>query len=171
MIDIADNAILLASGEHSRPPTSLEEAREMLRLDDEIIQIIRDNVRAADPVTRRWLTVMIARYQVYFSRINDWWNATPPMTNPIGQTQFNPNREDALLDWATFHALVGHHYEYARSAIDQVPTRMDPSRIRSAFFHNIFHIDFTTGFEKRIEYRLARIKDGRVEHFEFKLNL
>lgn len=168
MMSIADNGILLASGQHTSPPTNLEEARDLLTLDEKIIDIIRDNVRAADPVTRSWLSVTIARYQVYFARIDGWWNSAPPTLDALGNTVFTSEREDALMDWATFYALIEHMYEYARNVEDNVPERLDASRIRSAFFHNIFTIDFTTSFEERISIRVNRLSDGRIEHFGFR---
>lgn len=72
------------------------------------------------------------------------------------------------MDWATFYALIEHMYEYARNVEDNVPERLDASRIRSAFFHNIFTIDFTTSFEERISIRVNRLSDGRIEHFGFR---
>jgi len=72
------------------------------------------------------------------------------------------------MDWATFFALVEHLYEYARDVVDHVPERLDASRIRLAYFHNIFSIDFTSAFEQRINARVGRLSDGRLEHFQFR---
>lgn len=168
MIDVANNGILLASGQHASPVTKLDEVRTLLTLDEKIIDIVRDNVRAADPITRNWLSVTIARYQVYFARIDDWWNSSPPTVNHAGETVFSHQREDALLDWATFFALVEHLYEYARDVIDNVPEHLDASRISSAFFMNLSSIDFDNTFEQRIEVRVSRLADGRLEHFQFR---
>ncbi len=167
MMSVADNGILLAAGQHTNPITNLEDARNLLTLDEKIIDILRDNVRAADPTTRKWLSVTIARYQVYYARIDGWWNSSPPTVNAAGETDFSFEREDALMDWATFYALVEHLYEYAREVVDNAPERLDASRIHSAYFKNIFAIDFTSAFEQRINNRVAQISDGRLEHFQF----
>jgi hypothetical protein len=168
MMSVADNGILLASGQHTSPITNLEDARNLLTLDEKIIDIVRDNVRAADPNTRKWLSVTVARYQVYFARIDGWWNSSPPSVNAAGETVFSFEREDALMDWATFYALVEHLFEYSRDVVDNVPERLDASRVRSAYFKNIFEIDFTSAFEQRINTRVDRLSDGRLEHFHFR---
>jgi len=168
MMNVANNGILLASGQHASPPTNLEDARNLLTLDEKIIDILRDNVRAADPITRKWLSVTVARYQVYHARIDGWWNSSPSTVNAAGETVFSFEQEDALMDWATFFALVEHLYEYARDVVDHVPERLDASRIRLAYFHNIFSIDFTSAFEQRINARVGRLSDGRLEHFQFR---
>lgn len=167
MVDVANNAILLASGQHTSPPISLEDARALLTLDESVISIIRDNVQFADPVTRLWLSVTIARYQVYFSRIDGWWSSPTPTLNANSVTAFDHTRENALMDWGTFHALVEHHYEYARIVVDEVPKRLDVSKIRSALSHNIFSVTFTNPFEQRIDDRLDFLKDGNVRLFGF----
>ncbi|MGJ8598074.1 hypothetical protein [Sulfitobacter sp.] len=167
MMSVADNGILLAASQHTIPITNLADARNLLTLDEKIIDILRDNVRAADPITRKWLSVTIARYQVYHSRIDGWWNSSPPTVNASGETDFSFEREDALMDWATFYALVEHLFEYAREVVDNTPERLDASRIRSAYFKNIFAIDFTSAFEQKINIRVGRLLDGKLEHFQF----
>lgn len=168
MISVANNGILLASGQHPNPPSNLDDAHNLLMLDDKIIDILRDNVRAADPITRKWVSATVARYQVYHSRIDGLWNSSPPSVNPAGETVFCLEREEALIDWATFFALVEHLYEYARDVVDHAPERLEVARIRSAYFHNIFSIYFTHTFEERINVRVGRYSDGRVEHFQFR---
>jgi hypothetical protein len=167
MISVANSGIILASGQHTSPVTNIEDARSLLTLDEKIIDILRDNVRAADPITRKWLSVTVARYQIYYARIDGWWNSPPPTVNSSGETVLSSEREDALMDWATFYALVEHLFEYARDVVDNAPERLDATRIRSAYFHNIFSIDFTNAFEQRIDNRVDRLSDGRLEHFQF----
>lgn len=162
-ISVAKNGMAYASGSAVGTRQQIEEA---LSLDDSVIGTFRDCIRAADPVTREWLKVLIARYQVYHARM-DWWCQSAAPANNGGLLSLVPEREDAIMDWATFHALVEHFYPFARGMTESVPRRLDGTRLRSAYFLHLFHLGFHPTFQARIDKRNERLADGDIEHFRF----
>lgn len=168
MIEVSREAILMVSGQRSSAPASLQETREILLIDDATIQALRDNVRAADPVTQEWLSVAIARYQVYFARVESWFSSPPPHRNRQGQTVLGWDRGSALLDWATFFALTEHFFSYARGGAASVPGRLDITRISAAIDLTIPAVTLSEDFTSILAGRLIRVEDGKIDHFQFK---
>lgn len=162
-ISVAKSGMEYASGSAVGTRQQIEEA---LSLDEAVISIFRDCIRAADPVTREWLQVLIARYQVYHARMDTWCQSAVPANNG-GVLSLVTQREDAIMDWATFHALVEHFYPFARRMTEAVPRRLDATRLRSAYFLHLFHLDFHPTFQARIDRRNERLADGDIEHFRF----
>lgn len=162
-ISVAKSGMEYASGSAVGTRQEIENA---LSLDEAVIGIFRDCIRAADPITRQWLQVLIARYQVYHSRMDGWCQSAAPVNNG-GVLSLAPERQDAIMDWATFHALVEHFYPFARGMSEAVPERLDGRRLRSAYFLHLFHLSFDPAFQARIDHRNARLQDGDIEHFRF----
>lgn len=163
-ISVAKKGMAYASGQLSGSRTEIEDA---LALDESVIQVLRDCVRSSDPLTREWLQVLIGRYQVYFARL-DGWSDEPSPVIVAGKLDLSNDRQDAIMDWATFHAIVEHFFSYARGLDKAVPRRLREGRISSPYFMYLHDLAFDDGFRERIDVRTSRLEDGRIEHFQFK---
>ncbi len=162
-ISVARSGLLYASGAMVGTRREIEDA---LALDDRVIEILKDCVRSADPMTRQWLQVLIARYQVYYARVDGWCEETAPNNSGL-YLSIVPERQDAIMDWAIFHALVEHFYPYARGMSETVPRDLDGERLRSPYTLHLFQFEFDATFQERIDRRISRLSDGRVDHFRF----
>ena len=138
--------------------------RERLRLSSETMETLKNCIRSADEITRDWLTVIIANYQVYYSR-SERLIPSAPVHQPNGENVFAPAQEDALIDWATFHALTEHIFPFARPRGHPVSETLDVDRIRSAFFIANYGLYQNELLQKRLGTRLETIADGKLEHF------
>lgn len=167
LVEVSRNGIMLAANQHPSPPKNLTEIINMLSLDDKVIDILKDNIRVADAGSRDWMSATIARYQIYFARVDNWWAPTDSEVATYGEFSLSVEREDALLDWATLHALAAHHFSYARGSVNCVPVRLPANEIRTALFINLYCTSFDERLEKSIERRTARVGDGRVDNFLF----
>jgi len=166
MIEVSQFGMLLAAG-RKNPLSTSQGTQELLKLDDVVLQILRDNIKSADPITREWLVVTIARYQIYFSRAKNWIESSPPSTNAYGDVVLNLERQDAVLDWATFHMLAEQMFEYARGSVAHAPKSFDSQRINSALFLNGIDSIFTQDFEDRKKLRINCYADGNIQHLKF----
>lgn len=167
LIEISESAIRIIAGQHQNPYITLDETRKELILPEDVIDILRDNIRSSDLITQEWLSALVSWYQVYFARINGWWDSPFPRVDPLATLHLDLSREQALLDWATLHALTANLFEYARNGTQCAPKFLDTNLIRSAFFHSIYEVELDDRFNKFLNIRLDRIQDGRIDHFRF----
>lgn len=168
LFEVGETAILIAADRHPSQPASLEEAQQMLRIENGIIEALRDNIASADDATSQWLSVTLAWYQVYHSRLSTWFATPAPIPLQDGTTNFGHQREEALMNWATFTALIEHFYPYARGAEPRVGSRLDTSRISAAFARTHIDLEMTANFQARLDLRLNRFSDGEISKFQFK---
>ena len=160
-------ALEIIANTHQSPPRSLVSTARKLALDELVIQILRDNAQAADPVSRRWLEILVGRYQVYSARIEGWYGQPLPTQTSNGDTAFSYAREDALIDWATLYAITDHLFDYSRGVVESAPAEMDASRIKSAFFMHLYQLSFVPSFERRISTRIERLKPCTADKLGF----
>ena len=108
---------------------------------------------------------MIAHYQVYVSRSE--WMLEPNFQGKLGPaTKLHANQEDCIVSWAALHALIEHHFEYSRGAIEATPSRLDTSRIHTALWKDLISLTHNPGLTQSISKRIERYGDGHVDKFE-----
>jgi hypothetical protein len=163
LIRISKNGLLIAA---DQAPVG-SSPHELLKLSPEALKTLQECIRSSDPVSREWLKVLVARYQVYYVRAEGLDQSPPPSEGADGVTHFNPEREDALIDWATFFALVEHHFEYARGVSNQCDTYLNTKKISSSLKFHLLSTNFDKRFNQRLQIRIDRISDGDIRHFKF----
>ena len=127
---------------------------ERLEVPTAVMDTLRNCIKSSDDESRKWLSVLVSRYQVYRSRSEEL------LTHGAGS-------HDLALDWATFYALVEHCYPFARGATDQIGITMDSQRINSAFFLNDIELDDDADFAKLVRIKLERYGIAPVSTFQF----
>lgn len=113
--------------------------------------------------------MLIARYQVYFARVDGWISSEQARYDGNGALTVEFDREGALIDWATFLAIVEHLYGYARGSSDDAPKCLDASRVISTFFLHLdaASFDLEQEFRTRVENWVEHLTPGEVEKLGF----
>lgn len=169
IVQISDDAISLAAGTYDPLPENINIVRQILKVDDNIIQILRDNIKSADPDIQDWISTVIGRYQVYFARL-DWWCKAPiPTVDAMGRRNIDIYRQGAMMDWAMLHALSSHLFEYGRRSSERVPNKIDKKTILHPI--PLDQYEFNDDFRKLADGRIACLGDGSLARFSFERSI
>lgn len=161
----AQNGMLIAAKRHPDQPTNSNEIRKLLSLQATTIQTLQNCIKNSDPITEKWLSLVIAHYQVYVSRSDSMLSTD--FANNLGQTsKIHINQEATIIAWAVLYAVVEHHFEYSRGGVDAVPERIDTSRIAIALWKDLLVVAHNTGLNEAISKRVSRYGDGHISNFE-----
>ncbi|MBI1218905.1 MAG: hypothetical protein GC186_10185 [Rhodobacteraceae bacterium] len=146
----------------SRPP--YEEIRSDLNVSEDTIETLQKCIRFADDLTSQWLAIIISHYQIYLSRM-DSFNPGPPMVDGNGLRNLTNGQIEAIVDWATLHALVDHLFPFARGANSNADRCLDVGRIRSTLFIEDYSLSIDPQINERLKAREATLQDGDIDKF------
>lgn len=166
---VAQIGIQLAAGLHQNRASEKSEIMEILKISPDSLAALRDCVKFSDEITRDWISVMLARYQVYYSRSESLADSAIEYEFD-GVPKPGSLRLNIALDWCTLRCLVEHLYPYARSSRSQVAERLNPDRIREIFHFELIGVQRDQGYDDFVGRVAERYRPGRAEDFRLSLD-
>ena len=149
-----------------------ENIESKLQFSSEDLSALRDAIRVVDPITREWISILIARYQVAMSRSRDFLSYHHPgraQTSANDMTKILlKNIPHVLFDWSLLYAISENMFEFARGGKESVSSRLDLDRIGYAIRSQKIDMNFDEIDEERLEQYIKKFGDGSVEHFRFR---
>lgn len=130
------------------------------------LEQLQQNISWSPTNAEKWMTVLIANYQIFHSRCRWWADSEEAVETVRGVFVVPANLIESLLDWATFSALVDHLYEYARGA-DDAPELFDVDRISFKLFveFDVMQEEMAEQFRNRLDARKKLLEPGDVTRF------
>jgi hypothetical protein len=108
----AQSGMLIAAKKHPEQPTNSNDLKRLLSLQESTLQTLQNCIKNSDPITEKWLSLVIAHYQVYVARSDSMLG--PDFKDNLGQTtEIHINQEATIISWAVLYALIEHHFEYS----------------------------------------------------------
>lgn len=161
-----DGLRLCANVNGERDNLTSDQIFERLRMSEATLEQLQQNISWSPTNAEKWMTVLIANYQVFLSRCKRWSDSEESVETERGVFLVPADLIDALLDWATFSALVDHLYEYARGA-DDAAELFDVERIPAKFFlmFDVMQEEMGENFRNALDDRQKLLEPGDVTRF------
>jgi hypothetical protein len=161
---VAQNGILIAAKRHSSPPSNQAELDSLLSLQSTTLEVFQNCIKSSDPVAEKWLSILIAHYQVYKSR-SDAMLGTRYVVLSGQNVRLHPEQQDSILSWAVLHALTAHHFNFSRNPSASISTFLDTSKIVSAIHLTSVGMAQNVDLQPALETKIARYGNGHVDKF------
>ncbi len=125
---------------------------------------IKECIPFADPISQKWLALIIKEYQVLVARSDD--ELTGVIAHPPAQQTLDGyNLISSTLDWAEFYAILEHILDYSRSKTSIVSNSFNSGRIGAALTLSEVFVDDIPSFVEQLEGRRKRYANVNVDHW------
>jgi hypothetical protein len=132
--------------------------RERLDIDEATIAILKECMELSDDTTRKWMTVLLSRYQISRSRL------VGSVESPFDRIN-NEKRGDHAFEWELIRAIVNHLFAYSRDIDNRTSPKMhiNIETISMPITHAQRGSNLYQELQERIRERRSKLLDGSVE--------
>lgn len=130
-----------------------------LALDEVVLTTLKQCIEFSDPLTQRWISALIANFQVSNSRL------VGAIADP-DRVVSEGNKRESAFDWAAIYALTIHLFKFARGSLEQVPEKLDVNNIRIPLSHPDCHSQDFVAAQKFIIRNRDKRQMGSIDSFE-----
>lgn len=95
--------------------TAKKQTIEGIRISKEEIDVLKNCIKYSNPTTARWLSLIIAHFQIQTSRTEAALNTVNATTPPTAAAS-------SALQWILLRELIGHLFEFSRTG--QLPSEI-----------------------------------------------
>ena len=126
----------------------------------EVISVFQNCIRAESSMAAKWISVLIARYQLAHSTlVRESSDITLIM---------DANRAEHAARWAIVAAITDHLWDFARGELQEPPENLDLSRIVMPIFSEHFGTAIGNLAASRITDYRRTFNSGRISDLEVK---
>ena len=130
-------------------------------LPDNVISIFQNCIRGAPATTGRWISVLIAHYQLARSSLD--YSA-----NTLDSLISSDNRAESAARWAIVRALADHLWGFARGELSEAPNNLDLQSISMPILSNHFGTQIgSLAIDRIVQYRNS-FNSGDIADLEVK---